>query len=298
MNTAHSKLMNLDAAVALVKDGDTIICGGSSLVRKPMAAVRALARSAVRDLTVVAFLGGPEVDLLLAVGKVRKVSYAYVGFEAAGMAPHFRRAREARSIEAQEWSEYTLIAGLEAAARRLPFLPTRSGLGTDLLRVNPALVPFTSPIGAETLVAVPALKPDVAFIHVPTAHPSGYGVVPGDLVADDLIAKSAACTILTCDRLLSDEELEQAAGDALLQRWWVDGVVEVPWGAHPTACFPCYTADLEHLGIYQSAARDPQSFPQSYLVPYVLGAADQAAYLAALGGAETLTRLQPGGERR
>lgn len=297
MSAAPGKVVTLEQAVARVRDGDTVAFGGSSLSRKPMAVARALARGPVGHLTLAAFLGGPEVDLLLAAGKVRKVLYAYVGLEAAGMAPHFRRAREAGTVAAQEWSEYTLLAGLEAAARRLPFLPARSGLGTDLPRVNPALVPFRSPIGGEPLIAVPAIRPDVAFIHVPAAHPSGYGVIPGDLVADDLIAKAAARTFLTCERLLSDAELEAASRDALIHRIWVDGVVKVPWGAHPTACYPDYIADQAHLAAYQAAARDTDRFAAEYLQPYVLGPADPADYVEALGGRQALSRLQPGGER-
>src|SRR5207302_487947 len=137
--------------------------------------VRALARSGRKNLRLIVNVGGPEVDLLIGTDKVAEAIYAFVGFEVMGLAPHFRRARQEGSIRFQEWTEFTVMAGLDAAIKRVPFLPTHTGLGTDLLRVNSAFRTIQDPFEGQTLLAVPALRPDVALIHVNLADPQGNG---------------------------------------------------------------------------------------------------------------------------
>src|SRR5438132_7898239 len=162
-----------DDAVAELRDGMTIGIGGWGSRRKPMSLVRAVLRSSVRDLTVVSF-GGPDVGLLCATGKVRKVVFGFVSLDSIPLEPHFRRARESGSIEATELDEGMLYLGLLAAAWRVPFLPTRAGLGSDVLRVNPSLRTIRSPYGPDELVAVPALTLDAAFVHMNRAATRGH----------------------------------------------------------------------------------------------------------------------------
>src|SRR3989304_934879 len=111
------KRMTVDEVVAGIRDGDTIVTGGCGLARKPMALVRAIARSPLKDLTLVSFIGGPDVDLLVGAGKVKEVISSFVGLETAGLAPHFRAAREAGTIQMREWSEFMVLASLDAAAK-------------------------------------------------------------------------------------------------------------------------------------------------------------------------------------
>jgi len=280
-----NKVVSSDDVVAEIRDGATVAIGGSSLSRKPMALVRALARSDRKNLRLIVNVGGPEVDLLIGTGKIAEAIYAFVGFEVMGLAPHFRRARQEGSIRFQEWTEFTVMAGLDAAIKRVPFLPTHTGLGTDLLRVNSAFRTIQDPFEGQTLLAVPALRPDVALIHVNLADPQGNGVILGDGHMDVLCAKAARKTFLSAEQILLPERLQTYGRDVRILRTLVSGVVEAPWGAHFTGCAPDYRADLTHVQEYLAAARDRTTW-HDYLERYVY-ASDQD-YLRTLGSERML----------
>ena len=165
-----NKELSAGQAVANIRDGMTVGIGGWGPRRKPMALVRELLRTDVKDLTVVSY-GGPEVGMLCAAGKVKKLVYGFVTMDAIPLEPHFRKAREAGSIEVMEVDEGMFEWGLRAAGMRMSFLPTRCGLGTDVLAKNPALKTVASPYDdGEVYVAMPALKLDVALLHVNAAE--------------------------------------------------------------------------------------------------------------------------------
>jgi glutaconate CoA-transferase subunit A len=280
-----NKLMRIDEVVEAIPRGATIAIGGSSLSRKPMSLIRALAARGAGDFRLIVDVGGPEVDLLIGAEKVRHVVYAFVGFEIMGLAPHFRRAREQGTVSFEEWTEFTVMAGLDATVKRVPFLPTHAGLGTDVLSVNTSFKLFQDPIRGETLVAVPALEPDFALVHVNLADPQGNGVILGDGHVDVLCAKAARHTILSAERIVSAEELQRYGRDVQIHRIHVDGVIEAHWGAHFTGCAPYYRADLAHVQEYLTAARTPDGWT-SYLERYVTDR--PADYIQALGGPEAL----------
>src|SRR6516164_1736269 len=280
-----NKVVTADDVVGEIRDGATIAIGGSSLSRKPMALVRALARSDRRNLRLIVNVGGPEVDLLIGTGKLAEVIFAFVGFEVMGLAPHFRRARQDGSVRFQEWTEFTVMAGLDATIKRVPFLPTHTGLGTDLLRVNAAFRTFQDPFEGQTLLAVPALRPDIALIHVNLADPQGNGVILGDGHMDALCAKAAKKTFLSAEQILLPERLQTYGRDVHIFRTMVTGVVEAPWGAHFTGCAPEYRADLQHVQEYLAAARSEAAW-HDYLERYVY--VTHHEYVRALGGEHTL----------
>lgn len=266
-----NKLIPLTAVADEIRSGDTIALGGGGLVRKPMALVEALVRSPVTDLTVVTVLGGPDVDLLLGAGRVKRLIYAYVGFDVAGLAPNFRRARETGTVEFIECSEYIVIAALEATVKGIPFMPVRSGLGSDLLRINPYLREFTSPLdGGEKLVAVRAIQPDVALLHVNGADPTGYGQIPGDHLLDPLCARAARKTIMSAEKVIETKDLEAGFRDTAILRVWSTKVVDAPGGAGFTSCYPDYPVDLARVQDYLRAAATEDGFKR-YLETRVLG---------------------------
>ena len=162
-STMTDKRLSLDELVGELRSGMTIGIGGWGSRRKPMAAVRAILRSDLNDLTVVSY-GGPDVGLLCAAGKVAKVVFGFVTLDSIPTDPHFKAARQTGAVEAMEIDEGMFYLGLLAASQRVPFLPTRAGLGSDVLRVNPSLRTVTSPYDdAEELVAMPALRLDAAW---------------------------------------------------------------------------------------------------------------------------------------
>jgi glutaconate CoA-transferase subunit A len=249
----------------------TIGIGGWSSRRKPMSLVRAICQSDLADLTIVSY-GGPDVGMLLAAGKVRKLVYGFVSLDSIPLEPHFRAARQTGAIEAAEYDEGMLQWGLYAAACRLPFLPTRAGLGSDVPRVNPDLRTVRSPYDdEEELLAVPALRLDAALVHASRADAHGNAQFLGpDPYFDDLFCMAAERAYVSCEQVVPTTELTAAASvqTVRIQRWMVAGVVEAPRGAHFTSCEPDYGRDEEFQREYVSAAGDAASwaaFRASYL---------------------------------
>ena len=262
------KRLTEDEAVAELADGMTIGIGGWGSRRKPMSLVRAILRSDLKDLTVVSY-GGPDVGLLCAAGKVRKLVYGFVSLDSIPLEPHFRAARQAGAIpELVELDEGMLQWGLYAAALRLPFLPTRAGLGSDVMTVNPSLRTVRSPYDdGEELVAVPAITLDAALVHLNRADQRGSGQFLGpDLYFDDLFlgAATPGRRFLSCERVVATEDLlaEGPAHTLRIQRSTVDGVIEAPGGAHFTTCEPDYGRDEAFQRDYAAAAGDPERWAE------------------------------------
>src|SRR3954469_23575917 len=217
--------------VAQLRDGMTIGIGGWGSRRKPMSIIREILRSDLTDLTIVSY-GGPDVGLLCAARKVKKVVYGFVSLDSIPLEPHFRAARQAGTIEAMELDEGMLQWGLYAAALRLPFLPTRAGLGSDVMKINPELRTVHSPYeDGEELLAMPALHLDVALIHMNRADAAGNGQFLGpDPYFDDLFCMAAKRRFMSCEKIVSTADL--AAGGPLqslrINRMMTDGVIEAP----------------------------------------------------------------------
>ncbi len=258
-------------AIAELRDGMTVGIGGWGSRRKPMSLVREILRQPVRDLTIVSY-GGPDVGLLCAAGKVRKVVYGFVSLDSIPLEPHFRRARESASIEAGELDEGMLQWGLYAAANRLPFLPTRAGLGSDVRVFNPELKTVRSPYAdGEEFIAMPAIELDVALIHMNRADERGNGQCLGpDPYFDDLYCMAAKRRFMSCEKIVPTEELlrEASVHTMRINRMMVDGVIEAPGGAHFTECPPDYGRDETFQKEYVTAAQDPElwsEFKKKYL---------------------------------
>ncbi|MGW0413747.1 CoA transferase subunit A [Streptomyces collinus] len=249
------KTMTADEVVSRLSSGMTLGLGGWGSRRKPMALVRALLRAGIGDLTVVS-CGGPDVGVLAAAGRIRRLVTAFVTLDSVPLEPHYRAARESGAFELTEVDEGMLLSGLRAAAHRLPFLPVRAGLGSDVMRVNPALRTVTSPYeDGETLVAMPALRMDAALVHVNRADRLGNGQYLGpDPYFDDLFCEAADEAYVSCERIVDTAELtkEAAPQSLLLRRLSVTGVVEAPNGAHFTSCAPDYGRDEEFQRAYAS----------------------------------------------
>jgi acyl CoA:acetate/3-ketoacid CoA transferase alpha subunit len=269
---------------AELRPGMTIGIGGWGSRRKPMALVRAIAASAVTDLTVVSY-GGPDVGLLIAAGKVRRLVTGFVTLDSIPLEPHFRLARQTGAIALTELDEGMLHWGLLAAAHRLPFLPMRAGLGSDVMRVNPQIRTIRSPYAdGEEFAAVPALRLDVALVHMNRADLRGNGQYLGpDPYFDDLFCQAADRAYMSCERIVATSEL-LACGPVqslLINRSMVDGVAETPNGAHFTSCVPDYGRDEQFQAMYASAAASQEKW-QEFHATYLAG--DEASYQQAVAG--------------
>ncbi len=256
------KRISLDDVVAQLSDGMTVGIGGWGSRRKPMALVRAICRSPVKDLTVVSY-GGADVGLLCAYKKVRKVVFGFVTLDSIPLEPHFRGARQRGEIDVMEIDEGMFQWGLYAAANRLPFMPTRAGLGSDVLTTNPELKTVTSPYGDDEVVAMPPLKLDVALVHMNRADASGNAQYLGpDIYFDDLMCMAAEKAFVSCERIVPTEDFakEGSLHTLRISRVYVDGVVEAPRGAHFTSCVPDYDRDEKFQNEYAKSAASEESW--------------------------------------
>ncbi|MFF0424804.1 CoA transferase subunit A [Streptomyces sp. NPDC004520] len=274
--------MTAEEVVGRLRSGMTIGIGGWGSRRKPMALVRALLRSDLTDLTVVSY-GGPDVGLLAAAGKIRKLVAAFATLDSIPLEPHFGAARQRGDFELVELDEAMVMWGLTAAVHRLPFMPVRAGLASDVMTVNPSLRTVTSPYDdREELVAVPALHLDAALVHLNRADAQGNGQYLGpDPYFDDLFCEAADAAYVSCERIVETSELLKDAGpqSLLLKRAFVDGVVETPNGAHFTSCAPDYDRDEAFQRAYVKAAKDPEAW-REFTARFLSGAED--AYQAAV----------------
>lgn len=269
--------------VAELASGMTLGIGGWGSRRKPMSLVRELLRSDLRDLTLVSY-GGPEVGLLCAAGMVRKVVYGFVSLDSIPLEPHFRVARQTGAIEAVELDEGMLQWGLYAAANRLPFLPTRAGLGSDVMASNPDLKLVKSPYSdAEELVAMPAIELDMAWIHMNRADMHGNGQFLGpDFFFDDLFCLAAKRRFMSCEKIVPTKDFlsEGSVHTLKINRTMTDGVIEAPGGAHFTECPPDYGRDEAFQKEYAATAKDPALW-QEFWSRYI-DVATEADYQAAV----------------
>jgi glutaconate CoA-transferase subunit A len=269
--------------IAELRSGMTIGIGGWGSRRKPMSLVREILRSNLDDLTIVSY-GGPDVGLLCAAGKVAKVVYGFVSLDSIPLEPHFRVARQTASVDVVELDEGMFQWGLYAAANRLPFLPTRAGLGSDVLKYNPQLKLVKSPYeDGEEFVAMPALELDVALIHMNRADESGNGQFLGpDFFFDDIFCLAAKHRFMSCEKIVATRDLlsEGSLHTLKINRTMVDGVIEAPGGAHFTECPPDYGRDEAFQKEYAATARDPEAW-QEFKARY-LDLASEAEYQKAV----------------
>lgn len=252
---ALSKLIRLEDAAALVPAGATLAVGGVLLRRKPIAFLAALADAGRSGLRLYSFLASLDIELLVARGAVAEVHAGYVGFEQLGFAPAFGRAVAAGEIRAFEYSELLFVSGLRASVAGLPFMPTRGARGSDLV-AELGLQEVACPYTGESLIAAPAIKPDVCVIHAEAADEQGNVMAPSarDFLfdSDATLARAAETVIVTAERIVSTDEVRR--GGALLFSLEVDAVVEVPRGAWPTAVPGLYGADIDAVRTYLAAA--------------------------------------------
>jgi glutaconate CoA-transferase subunit A len=259
-----------DEVVAELRSGMTIGIGGWGSRRKPMSIIRAILRSDLTDLTVVSY-GGPDVGLLCRTGQASKVVSGFVSLDSIPLEPHYRAARQAGTVDPVELDEGMLLLGIQAAAWRVPFLPTRAGLGSDVLRLMPQIRTVTSPYADphsgefEELVAAPALPLDVALVHQHRADVSGNATWLGeDPFFDDLMCRAAERAFVSCEQVVDTADL--AAGVDVthqrISRLDVTGVVEAPRGAHFTECLPDYGRDEAFQKRYAATAKSDEAWDE------------------------------------
>ena len=300
------KLMSLKEAVRrFVRNGCQLSIGGFTVARNPMAAVYEIVRQGIRDIHLVCHSNGQGLDVLIGAGCVKRVEIAYGGNgRYAPTCFRFRRAVEQGQIEFEDYSNDQMSLRFLAGSLSIPFIATKSGLGSDLLRLHgfseeirkqdkvarKKFEIIQNPFADEEdpVVLLPALTPDVAILHAQYVGEDGTVRIKGLTFADVEQAKSADVLIVTCEEIVPRSFIRLDPDQNTLPPFFVDAIVKAPYGAHPTACFGFYDYDPKHLYHYKKVAKDDGSF-REYLDEWVYGVADHEGYLNRVGAAALLS---------
>jgi glutaconate CoA-transferase subunit A len=289
------KVMTVAEAVRrFVQDGDYFACGGFGAVRIPTAVLHEILRQDRQELRFAGHTATHDFQLLCAgngLGRGRTlaaVDIAYVvGLEARGLSPHARRVMESGEVACTEWTNYTLALRFKAAAMGVPFVPVHSLLGTDTIRKSAARV-VACPFTGEKVALIPALYPDVAAIHVHEADRYGNCRIRGTTVADLDLARAAKRLIVTCERLIPNDDIRQDPSRTVIPFFCVDAVCEVPYGSYPGNMPYEYFSDEEHIRQWMTVEKDVEPF-RAFLQKYIFDMRDFAEYWQRCGG---LSRMQ------
>jgi glutaconate CoA-transferase subunit A len=257
-----AKVIDFPSAAALVTDGSTLGLGGLMMSGAPMSFCRELIRAGRRELELVVMTGGMNVDWLVAAGCVRRLLTAIVSFEGHGLAPSFRRAAERGDIVVEDWSELTMLSAWRAATFNVPYMPTRAGVGSDLVaRLPERMGEMTDERSGQPFTACAPLAPDVAVVHAHEADVLGNARFDSKLTwIDGELAKAAQTVIVTAERIVDTATFREAPERTAIPAYAVDFVVHAPRGAWPTAMLPDYQHDADYFRSYTQAARDPATF--------------------------------------
>lgn len=286
-----------DAVKRLVDDGAYLAIGGFGCDRLPIAVTHEILRQGKQNLAFAGHTATHDFEILCAgnmLGRGRtlaKVDSAYiVGLEARGLSAHSRRVMESGELEVCEWSNYALAVRLQAAAMGVPFLPTKTMLGTDTFRQSAGKI-IECPFTGEKLVALPALSPDVAAIHVHEADCFGNCRIRGTTVADLELARASKRVIITCERLIPTDEFRRDPSLTAIPFLCVDAVCEVPYGSYPGNMPYEYFSDEPHLRKWLEVEKDPDTF-RRFLNEYIYDLKDFSEYLAKCGGLPRMQELR------
>jgi glutaconate CoA-transferase subunit A len=245
--------------VTQIPSGSMLALGGMTNYRRPIAFVKALIdhfqkSQNPQELTLLSFTAGLESDLLVGAGMVSQVRTCYFGLEIFGLAPMFTHYANRGKIEVVEETEASLALGLRASVAGIGFLPARAWIGTDLPKLRPDVRTITDPYTDETLIAFPAIKPDVSVIHTIEADWEGNAIIGNNKGVDEELTLAAGKVILTTEKIVPKLDRADLIGQ------FIDAVVPAPNGALPTSCHPLYQIDGEALLDYVEQVSNPNSF--------------------------------------
>lgn len=301
----EDKLMSPGEAVRrFIRNGSQIAIGGFTITRNPMAIAYEIVRQGIRDIHLVCHSHGQALDVLIGAGCVARCEIAYGGNgRYAPTCFRFKSAVQRGKILFEDYSNYQMSLRFLAGALGIPFIPTKSGLGSDLIKLEgfPPEVRREKKIASkkyvvtqnpfneddDKIVLLPALNPDVALIHAQYVGEDGTVRIKGLTFADIEQAKSADAVIVTCEEIVPRSFIRLDPDQNSLPHFFVDAIVRVPYGAHPTATYAFYDSDAKHLNFYKKMAKDDETW-KAYLDEWVYGVQSHEQYLEKLGATALL----------
>ena len=293
----REKVMSLEEAAKLVRDGDHVGIGGCTMSRTPTAMIWALIRARRKDLVVSRSITSSEGDLLFASGVSRHIITSWFTQGIVwGVSKVMRHHTERKLARFEEWSHMSMGLRYRAGAMGIPFMPSRSMLGSDVAgRVAEQLRTMTCPFTGEELALLPALNPDVVLIHVQRCDPYGNAQIDGLQFMDIDMAMAANRVILTTERIVSNDQIRRSPDQTRIPFFAVEAVVEVPLGSAPHECYGLYEPFFPHLDTYAAlSTKDPVGGTRQYLEAYYYEPKSWVDYLAKLGIGEVLDACRRG----
>jgi glutaconate CoA-transferase subunit A len=293
----REKTMSLEEAARIVNDGDHVGIGGCTMSRTPIAMIWALIRARKKDLTISRSITSTEGDLLFASGVSKHVITSWFTQGIVwGVSKVMRHYTENKLATFEEWSHMSIGLRYRAGAMGVPFMPSRSMVGSDVgRRVGERMRTMTCPFTGEEVVLLPALNPDVVLIHVQRCDPYGNAQLDGLQFMDIDMAMAANRVILTTERIVSNEQIRRAPDHTRIPFFTVDAVVEAPLGCAPHECYGVYEPFFPHLDEYAAvSSKDPVGGTRRYLEEYYYEPKSWTEYLARLGMEEVLDACRRG----
>ncbi|MHA1943393.1 MAG: CoA transferase subunit A [Candidatus Thorarchaeota archaeon] len=298
MSSTNKVMTATEAVKSFVSKGDCVSFGGFTVNRNPVALVHEILRQKIGNLHAVMHSGSQVLDLLIGAGYINLVEIAYgANGRFASTCVRFRKAVEQGSVTVEDYTNYQITLRFMAGAMGIPYLPTYSGLGSDIVEKwgfnedlrksrssvpNKKLIVGNDPFTNSPLVLVPAVNPDVTLLHVHQASEDGVTRIEGLTFADIEQARAAKHVIVSCEEIVSSEELRKEPWRNCFPHTLVDAVVHQPFGSHPTACYLRYDYDDSHLNEYRELASYDKKFVD-YLETYVYGVSNFNEYLELIG---------------
>ncbi len=281
-----TKLLSMcDAIARYVPDGVMVLLGAQMEQMIPFAAGHEIIRQGKRDLQLVGPISDILFDQMIGAGCAAKVLAAWVGNVSAGVGYCFRRAVEQqvpRAIETVDYSNFTVALALHAGAMGVPFLPTYSTMGSDLLARNGNLRQFDSPVDGSKMIAVQALRPDVAIIHVQRADEQGNAHLWGNLGVAVDGARAAEKVIVVAEEIVAAEVIASDPNRTWIHAFQVAAVVHEPYGAHPSPVQGYYGRDHAFFTQYHEQSKTERDFTQ-WLERWVKNVPGRRGYMDLLG---------------
>ena len=279
-HSMRDKLTTFEEAAKLIKDGDSVAIGGIMYSRTPMGMIRQLILSGVKGLTLSRLLFSFESDLMLVAGNVATIVTSWISMAVTyGVSKIMRHYTENGIVKMEEWSHAALNLRYKAAALGVPFLPTLSMLGSDLMK-HTSVKEMDCPFTGRKLCLVPALYPDVAIIHVQRADKYGNVQIDGMPFADADMARAAGKVIITAEQIVGTERIRRENDRTLIPFFCVDAVIEAPFGSYPHECPGLYEADFQFFNKYAELVNKKSvDGVKEYLNDYILGTPSYYDYL-------------------
>ena len=284
------KVVSLSAAIQEnINSGDTVYAAGFTHLI-PFAAGHEIIRQGLTDLVLARATPDLIYDQLVAAGCARKVIFSYMGNPGVGSLRIVRGEIEAGNLEWEEYSHFSMITRLQAGAAGLPFMPMNPTAAGDLERANPQYRTVKDPYSDQEVIAVPALNPDVAIIHVQRADSDGNAQIWGIIGEQKEAAFAAKRVILTAEEIVSEDVIRSDPNRTLIPGFIVDAVCHVPYAAHPSYTQGYYDRDNAFYLEWDAVSREVDAV-RAYLDQWVFGVKDRSEYWSKLGP-EVHTRLQ------